>query len=74
MMSYLLSFKTIKNINVELSIRKVICLTISDTYVALESCKDGWFSFSIDEQLAMNARSFVVTENELHKIKLQLGL
>lgn len=81
-MNYDLRFMTSNNVLIDTTIRKVICIAVTDTGVSLESSKDGWFLFHLDGKYKKFAdidnatlrRVFVVTDEELHKIKLQLGL
>jgi hypothetical protein len=81
-MNYDLSFENVTSGKVSVKIRKVIVLITNNRYIAVESSQDGWFEFisTDDNKLPANSkfnsdmRGFIVSENELHKIKLQLGL
>jgi hypothetical protein len=84
MMNYDLSFETTKGDLVMLTMRKIVLICVTPDVVSIESSKDGWFEFataSADSYerpfyvtTELRGRLFVVSENELHKIKLQLGL
>lgn len=83
MMNYDLNFEC-KGTNIDLTVRKVIMICDCPELIAIESSKDGWFEFStvsagIYERpflvtSEIRGRWFEVTEEELQKIKLQLGL
>jgi hypothetical protein len=84
MINYDLSFETVAGNLVMLSMRKVVLICVTPDVVSIESSKDGWFEFAtVDADgyerpfyvtTELRGRLFVVSENELHKIKLQLGL
>jgi hypothetical protein len=81
-MNYDLSFETLGEVEVSLTIKKVIMICNSGEFVSLESLSSGLYKFVtlntgyeiFNGRINNSSRTFTVSELELHKIKLQLGL
>jgi hypothetical protein len=70
-----MSFETVEGAKVELTIRKIIMTVICNYSIVIESTTDGLFMIKYHgARLEPLGRVFNVSNDEMLKIKLQLGL